>query len=148
MDALKVTVTIDDKKITLEGPADFVKAEVARLTAPLRDSGAGARTLNAAGDGNVPRNEREMIEAKSPKGHHEIIVVLAFWLAESGQSDFGPEDMRRAYIRANIRPPKVIEQALRDAKNKFDYLQQAEAKGRYRLTRHGENVVRFDLPRR
>ena len=88
-----------------------------------------------------------MITAKKPKGHHEIVAVLAFCLTEAGQADFGEDEIRRAYIRADVRPPKVISQALRDAKNAHDFLESA-GRGRYRLSAHGDRTVRFDLPRR
>ncbi len=91
--------------------------------------------------------ERELIAEKQPKGHHEIVAVLAFGLTEAGTREFTGEDIRRAYIRAGVRPPKVVAQSLRDAKNKYDYLELAGRRGKYRLTNHGDRVVRFDLPR-
>jgi hypothetical protein len=75
------------------------------------------------------------------------VAVLAFSLIERGISEFTPEDIRKAYIRANVRPPKVVAQALRDAKNKYDFVEAGIAKGTFRLSAHGERVVRFDLPR-
>jgi hypothetical protein len=50
-------------------------------------------------------------------------------------------------VRANVRPPKVISQALRDAKNSFDYLEPASKRGHFKLSHHGDRTVRFDLPR-
>ena len=88
-----------------------------------------------------------MIAAKHPRGHHEIVAVLAFSLAEGGQEEFGEDEIRRAYIRAGVRPPKVVAQALRDAKNAPYFLESA-GRGRYRLSAHGDRTVRFDLPRR
>jgi hypothetical protein len=88
-----------------------------------------------------------MIAEKHPKGHSEIIAVLGFYLAEAGQPEFGEEEIKRAYIRANVRPPKVISQALIDAKRNHDYLEPV-SRGRYRLSSHGDRTVRFDLPRR
>jgi len=92
-------------------------------------------------------NERDLITAKHPHGHHEIVAVLAFALTEAGTREFTEDDVRRAYIRAGVRPPKVVAQALRDAKNKYEYVEVAGTRGRYRLTNHGDRVVRFDLPR-
>lgn len=82
-----------------------------------------------------------------PSDHSEKIAVLAFRLKESGKSEFDADDMRRAYIRAGIKPPKVIRQALVDAKRFKDYVEPTSTRGSYRLTDHGENLVRFDLPR-
>jgi hypothetical protein len=92
--------------------------------------------------------ERDLIQAKRPRSHPETIAVLAYHLAESGTAEFSEEDMRRGYIRAGARPPKTIGQALRDANNRYDYVETGRGRGRYRLTAHGDRTVRFDLPRR
>ncbi len=77
-----------------------------------------------------------------------MVAVLAFGLAESGSVEFSESDMRRAYIQAGARPPKVVAQALRDAKNKQDYLESGKKRGTYKLSSHGDRTVRFDLPSR
>jgi hypothetical protein len=74
--------------------------------------------------------------------------VLAFALTESGTGVFTDDDIGRAYIRAGVRPPKVVAQALRDAKNRYEYLEATANRGEYRLSSHGDRVVRFDLPRK
>ena len=147
MKRIKVSVTVADRKVTLEGPEDFVRTEVERLT------GSGERNHAAENRGSrmesktekSPRSEREFCQEKKPKGHAETVAVLAFCLREAGMPEFTPEDMRKAYIRAGIRPPKVVAQALRDAKNKNDYIAGAE-RGTFRLSPHGERTVLFDLP--
>jgi len=68
-------------------------------------------------------------------------------VTESGMNEFSEQDIRRAYLRAEVRPPKFVSQALRDAKNKFDYLESGSKRGMYRLSNHGDRTVRFDLPR-
>jgi hypothetical protein len=85
--------------------------------------------------------------AKKPDGHSETIAVLAFALAESGNAEFSEEDMRKAYIRAGVRPPKVVGQAIRDAKRLNDFVDYGSQRGRYKLSNHGDRTVRFDLPR-
>jgi hypothetical protein len=92
--------------------------------------------------------ERDFIQAKQPQGHSETIAALAYYLTESGLPEFTEEDVRRAYIRAGVRPPKVVGQALRDAKNRYEYVEPGRGRGKYRLTAHGDRTVRFDLPRR
>jgi hypothetical protein len=84
---------------------------------------------------------------KKPRGHAEIVAVLAFGLADAGTEEFTEVDVRRAYIQAGVRPPKVVAQALRDAKNKQDYIEAGKKRGTYRLSPHGDRTVRFDLPR-
>jgi hypothetical protein len=146
---IKVSVSIDDRTVTLEGPEEFVREEVARLTArtenPMRPLGSGRGTGEAA----VPSlSEKEMIAQKRPKGHAETVAVLAMGLREGGLREFGPQDMHKAYIRAGVRPPKVMHQALRDAKNKYEFLETGASRATYRLSPHGERTVLFDLPRK
>lgn len=94
----------------------------------------------------IHANEQQLIAEKQPRGHSETIAVLAFALAEAGTTEFTEEDMKRAYIRARVRPPKVVGQAIRDAKGGFDYIEYGKTRGTYRLSNHGERVVRFDMP--
>ena len=145
----KATVEIGDKKVTVEGPREFVEEQLAKL-ADLATSKravdllAEHRPVDAPGE---VLTERQLIEAKRPKGHLETVAVLAFALAQAGAEEFTEDDMRRAYLRSGTRPPKVVSQALRDAKNRLDYIEAGARKGTYRLTHHGDRTVRFDLPR-
>lgn len=145
---VQVTVSIDEKKVTLEGPEDFVRQEVERLV-QLTARDASRTQANTQGSGATEASklsDRELVEQKRPSGHSEIVAVLAYGLRERGTIEFRDDDMRRAYIRAGVRPPKVVAQALRDAKNKFDFLESGKGRGTYRLSPHGERKVLFDLP--
>jgi len=147
----KATITFGDVKIVLEGPREFIDEQVAKYALGSNTSKENIKNLTEGGGLAKPGlpqiTERELIAEKQPRGHHEIVAVLAFCLTEAGQVDFGEDEIRRAYIRAAVRPPKVIAQALRDAKNVHDFLE-AVGRGRYRLSPHGDRTVRFDLPRR
>jgi hypothetical protein len=152
---IEVTVTIGDKRVTLAGPESFVRAEVQRLTnmlaaAPPSTSPAPSAVggANAAATEGLPATEREFVNAKSPSGHPETVAVPAYFLTKNGQTEFTPDDIRRAYARAGVRPPKVIGQALRDAKNLNDFLEPGTKRGTFRLSPHGERTVGFDLPRK
>jgi hypothetical protein len=153
-DKIEVRVKVGEKEVTLVGPESFVRAEVQRLTNLLAGnvpSGVLDRVADARPQlvqGELPVSEREFVAQKGPSGHPEIVAVLAYFLAQSGQAEFTAEDIKRAYLRAGVRPPKVVAQALRDAKNTGDYLERGSDKGKFRLTTHGERVVQFDLPRR
>lgn len=141
---IQVTVKVGDKEVTFDGPEDFVRAEVQRLSnmtvaASGRSGGAPSAATSAT--------EREFVALKKPSGHAEIVAVLAYFLTKGGQAEFTPDDIRRAYARAGQRPPKVISQALRDAKNANDYLERGSVRGTFRLSPHGERTVEFDLPR-
>jgi hypothetical protein len=147
----KGTIEQADRKITFEGPKEFVEEQVARFVSGSVISKSQVKqdsTGNLIDGTAVPScGEHELIAAKSPRGHHEIIAVLAFALKEAGSEEFTEGDINRAYVRAKVRPPKVVAQAIRDAKNKFDFIESGSKRGLYRLTTHGDRTVRFDLPR-
>ena len=144
---VKATIRVGDKSVTFEGPKDFVEEQVAKYTGLLPSKQQALDGSSTAG-GAAAIPERELIQAKQPQSHSETIAVLAYYLTESGSPEFTEEDVRRAYIRAGVRPPKVVAQALRDAKNRYEYVESGRGRGKYRLTTHGDRTVRFDLPRR
>jgi hypothetical protein len=143
MESCKATISLGDSTITFEGSAKFVQEQVTKFTAGQ----AGASAASGVLDNHQRSREKQLVDEKRPRGHHEIATVLAFALTESGVEEFSEEDVRRAYIRAGVRPPKFVSQALRDARSKFDYIAAGSRRGMYRLTNHGDRVVRFDLPR-
>jgi hypothetical protein len=145
----KGEIQFGDKKMKFEGPKEFVQEMVARYSGISNPQAKieNSEYLSEKSISPVGGIERTLITTKRPRGHNEIVAVLAFALTESGTREFSEDDIRRAYIRAGVRPPKVVAQALRDAKNKYEFLELAGARGRYRLTNHGDSVVRFDLPR-
>ncbi len=142
----KATITIDDKSITFEGPRDFVEAQVEKFTA--HQSKLQAKHGDTFADtATKPASIGEFVQSRQPNGHPETVAVLAFWLTENGVTEFTEEDIKKAYIQAGVRPPKVVGQALRDAKNRFDYVAPGSNRGTYKLSNHGDRTVRFDLPR-
>jgi len=150
---IEVTVTIADKQVTLAGPESFVRAEVQRLTNTVAASSPapGQSFMPVTGvpvSESIPASEREFMAIKQPSGHSEIVAVLAYFLTKNGQPQFTADDIRRAYARAGVRPPKVVAQALRDAKNAHDYLETGKEKGTFALSLHGQRTVEFDLPKK
>jgi len=151
---VEVTITFDDKRITILGPEDFIRSEIDRLTR----TEAGTRQLPTGFDQHVEKTaadqsptrltERALVEEKKPRGHNETVAVLAYVLTRNGQTEFTADDIRRAYIRAGVRPPKVTAQALRDSKNTADFLEAGSVRGTFRLSPHGENGVLFGFRRR
>ena len=146
---ITVTVTIDERRVTLEGPEEFVRTEVQRLTDAVASSVAKSAVLphSAVNTTGESVSEAKFVAAKRPSNHAETVAVLACCLKQRGAEEFNEEDVKRAYRRAQLRPPKVVAQAIRDAKNVFDYIEQGSARGIYRLSHHGETTVLFDLPR-
>jgi hypothetical protein len=142
----KATVSIGDMVITFEGPRDFVEDQVARYVG-LSSNQQGTSEIVLAREAPPVLSLNKLVETKRPRGHAEMVAVLAFGLAESGLGEFTESDMRRAYIQAGTRPPKVVAQALRDAKNKQDYIESGKKRGTYKLSSHGDRTVRFDMPR-
>lgn len=145
MDTCKATITLpDDSKVTFEGSSDFVDRQIEKYARTKPVAGDSTTSSGAYAPGSA---EKQLISQKKPRGHHEIATVLAFALTESGVVEFSEQDIRRAYIRAEVRPPKYVSQALRDAKSKYDYITSGKKRGTYRLSSHGDRTVRFDLPR-
>jgi hypothetical protein len=151
-DKITVSLTIDDRKVTLEGPREFVQAEVRRLTDLLASGSPHAKGPGGSGSvGEKRTSEREFVAEKNPEGHSEHLAVLAFYMtfiADAGKSEFTEDEMRRAYIRAGVKPPKVVGQAIRDAKKHYDFFEPSGKRGSYKISPHGESFVRFDLPRK
>ncbi|WP_128912098.1 hypothetical protein [Granulicella sibirica] len=140
----KATVIIGETTVTFEGPADFVASQVAIYT-----SKTSKQELMIGGPSEyTTMSPKDLLKEKQPKGHHEIVAVLAFYLAQSGLEEFTEDDMRRAYLQAEARPPKVVSQSIRDARSKYDYIEPSKRRGAYRLSPHGDRTVRYDLPRR
>ena len=147
--SVKATISCGDRTITIEGPQAFVSEELAKISkVAMPDNGQGTAITGSGSPGLTPEtaSERQLIEAKRPRNHPETVAVLAFCLAQGGVEEFTEEDIRRAYLRAGVRPPKVVGQAIRDAKNNCDLIEPGSARGTYRLTHHGDRTVRFDLP--
>ena len=143
MDIAKTTIEWDGKRITFEGPREFVENQV-KLFVQQESKPENERIKQNDYSGS---SAADMIREKRPKGHHETVAVLAFHLFEQGIEEFTEDEIRRAYIQARVRPPKVVGQALRDAKNKYDYILLGKKRGSYKLSHHGDRTVRFDLPR-
>ena len=148
----RASITVDDKVVMFEGPQEFVDAQVAKYIGGRSSSNSNANSNVAIEPADLKAQpiltEKQLVQVKQPKGHAEKVAVLAFALAESGHPEFTEKDMRRAYIRASVKPPKVVGQAIRDAKNLFEYVEGAKKWGSYKLSDHGDRTVRFDLPRK
>jgi hypothetical protein len=143
MDRARTSIEWEGKSIIIEGPVDFV----AEQTDLFRR--ANSKMLDL-GDERVAKHTSTaaaLIAEKKPRGHGETIAVLAAFLAIQGVEVFTEEEIKRTYIQARIRPPKVMAQALRDAKNKYDFVESAKKRGSYCLSVHGRRTVEFDLPR-
>src|SRR5437879_6261382 len=67
---IQVTVMVGDKRVTLEGPEDFVRAEVQRLTnIAVADSRTPVAADHVNAGAGVPPTEREFVALKKPTGH-------------------------------------------------------------------------------
>jgi hypothetical protein len=145
---VKAIVQVGESTITFEGPEEFVQAQVARFAGLNIGPTIQGKRIKGLLETSMSDTERDFVRAKNPQNHPETVAVLAFYLTQSGQAEFTEEDIRNAYIRAGIKPPKVVSQAIRDSKNNFEYIVHGTGRGNYRLSHHGDRTVRFDLPRR
>jgi hypothetical protein len=148
----KATIEMAGVTITIEGSESLVDRYVKLYSSSTISRGAESKgpqpDRNDSAERAAMTTETELIAQKEPKGHPETVAVLAFGLKEEGQEEFTEDDIRRAYVRARVRPPKVVAQAIRDAKNGFDYVETGSKRGSYKLSHHGDRTVRFDLPRK
>jgi hypothetical protein len=91
---------------------------------------------------------REFYNSKQPTSESEKVAVFGFYLEHyKGISEFGRDDISQCYYDVRVRKPKVVSQALRDAKNIKGFLVGGKKPGRFRLSTTGENLVLYDLPR-
>lgn len=149
----RAIITVCGMTATIEGSPRFVDAQVAKYISGTDPSDSGSHNsqpsvLLSESQIDSPPSEKQLVLVKRPAGHAETVAVLAFALAQAGTLEFTEEDMRKAYLRAGVRPPKVVAQAIRDAKNVFGYVDTGSKRGRYKLAHHGDRTVRFDLPRK
>jgi len=99
-------------------------------------------------DGSFP-TIKEFFDEKKPSTSVEIVTVFGFYLEHfEKKEEFTEDDISRAYYNSRVRKPKVIGQALRDAKNMKGYLVEGSKRGRFRLSNVGENLVLHDLPKK
>ena len=139
----KLVIDWDGKTITIEGTENFVREEAERF----RQRTAKPLGLLDEAKAPDPLSAAAIVAAKKPRGHSETVAVLAYFLASQGSETFNEDQMKRAYIQAHVRPPKVIAQAIRDARNKYDFIEPSKERGSYCLSVHGRRTVEFDLPR-
>ncbi len=105
-------------------------------------------------EGEIARSEsiptiKDFYAEKRPGTAIETVTVFGFYLEHYLKKDeFTETDISRAYYEARARKPKVIGQALIDARNVRGYLVEGSKRGRYRLSNTGENLVLHDLPKR
>src|SRR5271156_6053109 len=133
-ETVKATVQYGNKTIMFEGPAAFVESQVAKYSkGDMEDEKqvTAMSSYESITHSQESATERQIILDKKPKNHPETVAVLAFFLTEAGQNQFTDEDIRKAYIRSGVRPPKVVAQAIRDAKNVHDFIEPGSERGTY-----------------
>lgn len=119
-------------------------------------SSTGHQDKASLADGIAPRSDgsattgelRAFVSTLKMDGAVEIIPVLFFWAKENeGRTELNERDIIELYRRTNLRAPKNVGQSFRDlASKRYLRLESVEGKnGYYRLSRAGEDVVRFDI---
>lgn len=95
---LKATVTVDNRRITLEGPEDFVRAEVRRFITP---DGDGDKDTSTSKSDRIAFTERDLIAQKRPKNQTDTVAVLGFCLARTA-SESSPRPILRELTSAQV----------------------------------------------
>ncbi len=97
--------------------------------------------------GDKLREAREFVKSKAPVGHMENFLVIAYWLRENMQvKEVNIDHMYTGYKLLNLKPPKAINQVLRDAKSRKSFFNKGSDKGFYSVSYAGESFVEHDLP--
>ena len=92
---------------------------------------------------------KDFFDAKKPESAIETVTVFGYYFERYEKlPEFAESDISRAYYEARVRKPKVIGQAIRDARNIRGYLVEGSKRGRFRLSNVGENLVLHDLPKK
>jgi len=156
---VKVSVTLGDAAIELQGEQAFVEAQLKKLlpivqggeAAPRGARPASAKEEPTAGESRTSDPRRQSIATffanKNPQNVYEAIAVVLYHrrLAEEKIELTGAE-IRTALVQGKYRPPGVIAQALTDCRRKYGYIEPGSKKGLWKLSNAGETVVDFDLP--
>ena len=80
---VKGTIQFEDRKIIIEGPSDFVESMVAKYTNASKQQAKPGQALETPSTpAATGMGERELVAAKQPHGHPEVVAVLAFALTE------------------------------------------------------------------
>lgn len=126
----------------------FIKKEIAQQTKSPEALEIRKLTTGTEQEENVP-TLKEFFDEKKPLTGSETVAVFGFYLEHfENKLEFNEHDISRAYFEARVRKPKVIGQALRDAKNFKGYLVEGSKRGTFRLSNVGENLIVHDLPRK
>jgi hypothetical protein len=126
----------------------FIRKEIAQQTSDLAASEIRQLSTGPKHEKNVP-TFKEFFDEKKPSTGTETVAVFGFYLEHfENKLEFNERDISKAYFEARVRKPKVIGQALRDAKNFKGYLVEGSKRGTFRLSNVGENLIVHDLPRK
>lgn len=111
-----------------------------------------ASSSNIGEQGQIIRDKtistiKEFFDEKKPLTAAETVAVFGYFLERyENKTEFTEADISKAFFDARVRKPKVVAQALRDAKNKKGFLVDGHEKGSFRLSNIGENLILHDLP--
>lgn len=116
---------------------------------PVQNQSAVARPRQAVTDEFAGMDIKSFKELKSPSSARQMACVVAFYLSEIAEGDEKSEVVTNALLekyfkQARFQMPNKLEQVLPDAKS-GGYFEGA-ARGEYRLTRVGYNLVAHQLP--
>lgn len=154
-DAVKDLDSVLKEKVIQYGLSRIFKDDYQKFFNLSKQSEFKSRLIDKDNIDDTSQNEpakepnlKEFFDQKAPLTSSEIVTVFGFYLEHYRNiKEFSEKEIADCYYEARTRKPKVISQALRDAKNQKDYLVEGTKKGKFRVSNVGENLVIHDLPR-
>lgn len=137
---LKVPEHLQEKAL-----AHLLQGVQAKAAAPVPEAGE-----QEGGDSGAGSVLREFIARLQPKAAVEEIPALLYWARQNENvAEVNETDIITLYRRAGIRPPKQVNQSMRDLSSKKKYGRLNSTRSGYvALSRTGEDFVLHDLMKR
>lgn len=153
-EAIKDLDPILKERLVEYGLSRIFKDDYHNILKSLKNSEIGDQIIEKDGmNSKIQDNVEEILsmkdffDEKKPSTIAETVTVFGFYLEHhENLKEFSEQEIADCFFRARTRKPKVIGQALRDAKNVKGYLVEGTKKGKFRLSNIGENLVMHDLP--
>ncbi len=145
-------VTIDDVRIGISGPREFVRPHLEFLAPFVRRAGGGAASVvppSAAAPGAAPEGIEGIgawWEARVPPSAaptlQDSILIFAYYMRSYRKTVFTSEDIRRCFQVLGVEEPKSLLQILGTLKRDHGLLLNAGRRGEYMMNTTGIGRVR------
>jgi len=144
----RVRLKIGDAEIEIEGDEKFVNEKLAYFEEkilPMLAEGMATRPGAAIARGEAIPSLSDYIGTRNLPSHMAKVTAMALYLIrEKGMEEISAAEVEPCYSELGIRKPASIDQTLRNAKNKKQWLREGSKPGYFRLSVPGENMVLYD----